>query len=464
MVFPLILVLTASLWISCEDKLDIIPKGQTTLSTLTDLETLFNQRYSLSTPFDLGLICNEQYDYESPVSLIQSQPNTLNYAYLFYDENVDRANLATSDGRYNSIYEYVNYMNVILDKIDEAEGDAVRKESVAAEAHIMRAYLHWLVVCIHAQQYDEATAATLGGVPYVTDVDVTTQKTKLTLAETYERILEDCSEEYINLLPDVAPDVLRAGKAWGYAVRAKVLMQMKRYDEALPMALKSLEYNNTLEDRSSVLVNNDWVLEWDAPNNLILMSGMISPFMVIISVETAALFEPGDYVKDYGYSFGFVEEGNELWNETAGTSYSGVEGACMFYGMDAYANAMGITVDRMYYTAAECYIRTGEIQEGLDLVNDVRRLRIHPDDYEDFTASTEEDAMALLQRAKWIECIGTYENFFDCKRWNTEEKYRRTITRTLPQGTYTLSPDSPLWVLPFPLNAVQYNSSLTQNY
>lgn len=108
LVFPLILVLTASLWISCEDKLDIIPKGQTTLSTLTDLETLFNQRYSLSTPFDLGLICNEQYDYESPVSLIQSQPNTLNYAYLFYDENVDRANLATSDGRYNSIYEYVN--------------------------------------------------------------------------------------------------------------------------------------------------------------------------------------------------------------------------------------------------------------------------------------------------------------------------------------------------------------------
>ena len=78
---------------------------------------------------------------------------------------------------------------------------------------------------------------------------------------------------------------------------------------------------------------------------------------------------------------------------------------------------------------------------------------------------TEAEAMAQLQRAKWIECIATYENFFDCKRWNTEENYRRTITRDIPElGTFTLAPDSPLWIFPFPANAVRYNSSLTQNY
>ena len=80
----------------------------------------------------------------------------------------------------------------------------------------------------------------------------------------------------------------------------------------------------------------------------------------------------------------------------------------------------------------------------------------------------EEEAMKLLQDAKWIECIGTYENFFDCKRWNTEEKYKRTITKTIPingeERTFSIAPNSPLWVLPFPANAVQYNSSLTQNY
>lgn len=71
----------------------------------------------------------------------------------------------------------------------------------------------------------------------------------------------------------------------------------------------------------------------------------------------------------------------------------------------------------------------------------------------------------MLQRAKWIECIGTYENFFDCKRWNTEANYKRTITRSLGDyGTFSIKPESPLWVLPFPANATRYNPTLTQNY
>ena len=72
--------------------------------------------------------------------------------------------------------------------------------------------------------------------------------------------------------------------------------------------------------------------------------------------------------------------------------------------------------------------------------------------------------MALLRNAKWIECIGTYENFFDTKRWNSEEKYKTTIKRNLKQyGTYTLAPDSPLWILPFPASATRHNPTLTQN-
>lgn len=156
-----------------------------------------------------------------------------------------------------------------------------------------------------------------------------------------------------------------------------------------------------------------------------------------------------------------------IWNSMYGLMLGGIEGGLMNFSLVTTVNAYGITVDRMYYTAAECYIRTGEIDKGLHLVDEVRRRRIHPDFFTAYegTVHTEEEAMALLQPAKWIECISTYENFFDCKRWNTEAKYRRTITREVPgSGTYTLAPDSPLWVFPFPNNAVRYNASLTQNY
>ena len=94
--------------------------------------------------------------------------------------------MATSDATYTTIYKYVNYMNVILDKIDDAEGNAHEKEVIIAEAHIMRAYLHWLGANIYAKQYDEATAETEGGIPYVTDIDVSQQKEKQTLQTVYD--------------------------------------------------------------------------------------------------------------------------------------------------------------------------------------------------------------------------------------------------------------------------------------
>lgn len=512
-----------ALWMllaACENKLDITPKGMTVLGTVDELETLLNQEYKLGSVADLGIVCNECYSFAENAATALSVPNTLKYAYLAYDETIDRAKLTTTDDMYAAIYQYVNYMNVVLEKMDEAEGDEAKKVRLKAEARVMRAYLHWLAVNIYAKQYDEATAETAGGVAYVTDLNVEKEKTKLSVAEVYRLILEDCSEEQIECLPDVAPDVCRAGKAWGYAVRAKVLMQMKKYGDALKCALKSIEYQNVLEDRSLIGLTNTWFLLEAAPNNLLFMNcGTAAPFGEILSRETAGLFEAGDYVRYYAqmpdlgggddeedeedgweegdeeWSDEDMDEGGDgedsdwsddeddddfggieipfdpnpmgVWNTMLGLSIGGIPGGLMNFSFFSYVNVCGITVDRMYYTAAECYIRTGKIDEGLRLVDEVRRLRIHPDFFTAYegTANTEEEAMALLQPAKWIECISTYENFFDCKRWNTEAKYRRTIIREVPGfGTYTLAPDSPLWVFPFPNSAVRYNPSLTQNY
>ena len=98
------------------------------------------------------------------------------------------------------------------------------------------------------------------------------------------------------------------------------------------------------------------------------------------------------------------------------------------------------------------------------LVNEVRKYRIAPEQYQPLTATTEQEAMRAMQRCKRIECLFTYNTFADMKRWNTEDAYRQTITRQLAGQTYTLSPTSPLWVFPFPKEAVRFNSSLTQNY
>ncbi len=461
MIFWSLLILLSA----CDSQLDITPKGKTTLDKVADLELLLNQEYTLKVfvADDLGLICNESLGgMMTSLSEMLSVSNTLNYAYLTYDETVDRVTLTQNDARYEAAYSYINYMNVIIEKIGQASGDESRKPALIAEARIIRAYLHWLLVNIYAEQYDEATASEKGGIAYVDNSDVSQQKTKLTLEETYRRILEDCSDEVIAQLPVKDGDnVFRAEQAFGNAVRAKVLMQMKRYSDALPYALEALRLNGKIEDRSTVMETSAWNLESRVANNYLYMRGAsrAAPFMEALSLETGAMFEEGDYVINYTTS----------WNEAFGEMFIGLPGCKFFFGMTTSVNEYGINSDRMYYTAAECYIRTGEIRKGLELVDRVRSRRVEDGqsfvELYDQNPLKEEEAMALMQKAKWIECISTYENFFDCKRWNTEEKYRRTITRNLGEyGTYSLSPDSPLWIFPFPANATRYNNSLTQNY
>ena len=88
----------------------------------------------------------------------------------------------------------------------------------------------------------------------MTNTDVTEQKTKLSLEKTYLHILEDCSDEVIELLPvDDFGNVLRADRAFGNAVRAKVLIRIKRYSQDLPYALADIRLNGKVEARLELM-------------------------------------------------------------------------------------------------------------------------------------------------------------------------------------------------------------------
>lgn len=259
-------------------------------------------------------------------------------------------------------------------------------------------------------------------------------------------------------------DASRFGLDFGYGVRAKVLFQMKRYDEALKYANMALGVNSRIEDRSYIKDTHIWELTETASNNYyVIVGGQARSqgdyFGITITPDVAKLIDPNDYVAKY-----YFDSGVGAWEDP----YPELpEGALQCEVSDTKWNMFGIRSETMYYLAAECLIRSSHIAEGLGQIDRVRTLRI-----EDYTplanqasGLSEKEAMKLLQDAKRVEFLNSFENFCDRKRWNSEPEYAETLTRDCgTYGTYSIRPDSPLWVFPFPQNAVLHNASLTQNY
>ena len=74
------------------------------------------------------------------------------------------------------------------------------------------------------------------------------------------------------------------------------------------------------------------------------------------------------------------------------------------------------------------------------------------------------DAIAHYKQTAHGENIYSYYNFVDRKRWTRLPDFRETYTRTIMDKTYTLTPESDMWIFPFPQNVTSINPSIKQNY
>ena len=462
---------------SCDSKLDIKPLGMTTLDNVDDLETLLFNLPIVGNDLNMSLLINDfYYGYADPLPTLLANNYSMDYALITYDESVKRDELVVEDGFYKEMYSKINYANILISLMPDATGGTPeRKAQLIAEAKILRAWYHYLLVIKYAKQYDKATASDLGGIAYVDNTNVGEMKQKLTLAETYEKMLADCSDEVINdLIQKHVSNPCRFGADFGNAVRARILLQMKDYENSLIYAKKALAINSRLEDRSGVKDSGSWTVPYESEDNYYLMfanndsNGGGEFWGVTITPDAYACYDPNDFVFKYAKD----SKGLPVWDEPYYEWPAGCKDASL---SGVLLNVWGLRSESMIYDAAECYIRTGNISEGLRQLDLIRAVRIeNPEKLaEKASTMTEKEAMKILQRDKRIEFLVTFENFADRKRWNSESAYAEDIVRNLNAttnnpnanyGIFTLKPDSPLWVFPFPSNATQRNPSLTQNY
>jgi hypothetical protein len=450
---------------SCEDYTDITPKGSLVVETAAqfhELVSLPNRGYPIN---NFQYLSDDQWMKESNV--IGKTPN-IDIINFTFDEATDRIPLFTTSSFYNQAYTYINRWNTIISLVDDSKGDESTKQLAKAEAKIYRAYDHFLLVNTYAKAYDPQTAATDGGICIMDKFDLEAKPSKSTVAQVYEFIQKDI-EDALPYLQEKPLDIYHPSLAFAYAFKAKVHLFKREIASAQEAAEKSLTYNSQIFDM--VAYNKQGgpnVVAVPAANNIEVLSyqymtgynEMNFAYSYIISPELRTLFG----TNDARFNLFFNTTSTTNLDQGSNTAYWATVYTKFFY------STVGMKTTEVYLMLAECYAREDKYSDAVDVLNKLRAKRILSGTVNLTVPATRKETMNLVINERRKELLLGFNRFFDLKRLNTEADYAKTVTRVFPlvnktvaQKTYTLQPNSRLYIIPFPLSALQKNPKLTLN-
>lgn len=445
----------------CNDYLDIKPKGEKIPTTVSDYETLLNyesvQKVSDTYPAYLtdDVFLPDVAEGTATPGL-NSVDQSIRNLYLFKKEVFGDAQ---DDGFWFASYNRIYYYNTVIDNIMNADGsDEQQKLSIRAEALISRALEYLYLVNGYAKYYDVRTAESDPGVPLILDEDISKKNlVRASVKDVYAQILSDLQTALPNLPVQAKGNAFRASKAAGYGVLAKMYLYMGNYAEALKAANEVLEINNSLLDLKKYAVvkaqssigRTNVPQDIDNPENIYIK---FAPYVyglsskVFGSDELISLFSEDDMRLQVYFTKNFrnIPTDKYVWAP--------------------YLRAnLAVSSPEIYLIAAEYEAREGSIERAIALINKLRDNRIKNNT--DIVATDRNDALqkVLEERRRELAMSGMVR-YIDLKRLNQESQFAKTVTHVTGEGTFSLEPNSPLYVLPIPAKVMRFNkNSMKQN-
>lgn len=450
---------------SCEKYTDITPTGAVILNSTEDYYRLvsFPNRAYFNGNFQY--LVDDQWMREADVIGQNKNINIINFTF---DEQADRVSLLTASTFYERAYFYINRWNTIISGIDFTDGEQRIKDLAKAEAKILRAFDHFLLVNVYAKAYDPATAATDGGICIMDKYDLEAKPKKSTVEEVYRFIQKDI-DEALPFLQENPAGPYHPNIAFGYALKAKVHLFKREIAQAKEAALKSLSYKDDIFDLVDYAQKGGpTAIAIVPPNNPEILSYMYMTgntemnfaYTNSISPELRNLFGNNDA----RFNLFFVNNSSGLADVLAGSAYYNIRANRFFYG------TVGLKTTEVHLMLAECYARENNFTDAVAILNKLRAKRILSGTVNLDVPATRKATMELIVNERRKELLFGFNRFFDLKRLNNEPEYAKTLTRTypvirtdVPKQTYTLAPNSRLYIIPFPLNAMKLNPNLRLN-
>lgn len=452
----LYIVILSLTFVSCNNFLDIEPKGLRIPRAIEDYDYLLAPVVKLELEDELFLSADDFVSNDKDLGDLSDKENKKKLLYTYSPRRFD--NPSTPILAWNNRYKAIYIFNKVISEIDKAESSTGYSESdkkrIKAEAQYGRAAQYLFLVNMFAKHYDKANAASEEGVPLVLIADTSQESPKKSsVQQVYDLIIKDLTEAIENL-PEMRKELNRPSKGSGLSLLSRAYLYMGNYELALTNARLALQQNETLSDYTT--------------SNGTLQS-------------MAGLYETEQYSRYYfgwvsGHYYGRVgQEASDLFNQDNDMRYTAMFGCSwaqddqgQWY-QDCSVKKMGFpfkpnplpSIGEMYATIAECYARDGKSQEALENINKLRKHRIKNVEDKavaDFSSPQELLSFILDERRRELLMSGT--RLFDLKRLNLEPNFKKTVTHTVEGVAYKAEPNSGVLVLPIPMQVKKLNTNL----
>lgn len=376
-------------------------------------------------------------------------------------------NTITADNNWAAFYHQILTVNMVLDGINEAEGDDKARQTVIGEALAIRAYAYFMLINLYGEPYDPATAATALGVPVNNLVGAENRNFhRASVAEIYDIIVSDLQD---------AVKALKAGGntngkwRWNAAAAnlllARVYLYMQDWDKAAATATEVIEQTGgviwNLNDKATTdyfFCSNNPEIIFTYGNGYSMFSATGANGFYPASTDLRNSFESGDLRHAQSGGAFIRRQGSSLLGGYKFAPYKSSS-----YPEDSGVHGFAFRTAEAYIIRAEALSQGSNYTKAVDDLEIIRRNRYTPATYKPLELSNQEEIIQFVRAERRREFCFEKLRWFDLRRWN-----RPSITHVYHLDnadqtaiyTFVLQENDPAYTLPVPMAVHQQDADV----
>lgn len=430
---------------SCSNYVEVDQPNVRTPKYISDYQYLLNNKSVFEPVYTLPLLSSDDIEITSSALMAKlTDDNKRVYEWADYYYIGDQ-----TDANWINLYKQIYTANVVIDGVlSVKDGTDSQKKEIYGEALVQRAYSYLTLLNVYSPIYQPGKGDEIAGVPLLLTPDLYTSLKRPSAKTVYTQVINDIRTA-LPLLSTTPSNNIHPGQTAAYALLARTFLYMQQYDSAGVNAQKALDRQSTLIDLRTLTTST---LPTRLKDPEIILSKTASFFNTLsLSPNLLALFD----IKDLRYS---------LYTRDGSAMYPAFTGRCFYRNKWTSEDVnVGLSVSEMMLIKAESLVRSTKYNEGIQVINDLRKYRFKTSDYTLLSASSVSDALNIVLAERRREMMGRGTRWFDQRRLCNDTGLISSVVRVVNGVTYTLDPLSNRYTYPIAQKILDLNPEIGQN-